>query len=196
MAEKFKFQKIKKIHCNEVAKIHYKELSDGILSLFGQSYLNHFYEQMTNERGWGYVVLKDKKVAGFIFSENKDINKLGLIRPSDMGMIIINLLLKPKFIINILFSAFISRFYDSADSGKNVSIISQFAVSKCYQSKGIGKLLLKLFENESRKRSFKTILTSTHNMNLRNFYISEKRIKKEIVIPNIGFKNFIISWEL
>jgi len=196
MAIEFAFQKIEKKHLFDLARIHYEELNTGILCLFGKSFLHKYYNQMTNRNGWGYVVISKNKVAGYIFSESIDLNKMALIALPDIVIFIKNLFLKPKMMINILFSMMVSKFYETTISGERVSIISQFAVSKVFQSQGYGKELIRLFEEESIRRGCNYISTSTHNFDLRNFYISTRNIKKEVVIPNIGYKNYIISWKI
>ena len=99
-------------------------------------------------------------------------------------------------IINILLSMMFSKFYGATITTDRVSIISQFAVSKVFQSQGYGKELIHRFEEEAIRRGCNYVSTSTHNFDLRNFYISTKDIKKEVVVPNIGYKNYIISWKL
>ena len=196
MAIEFNFQKIEKKHLIDVAKIHFEELDTGILCLFGKSFLNKYYNQMTKRNGWGYVVTRKDKVAGYIYSENTEFNKIALIALPDIMILAKNLFFKPKMIINILFSMVVSQFYKTTISGERLSIISQFAVSKVFQSQGYGKELIKLFEEEALRRGYNYVGTSTHNFDLRNFYISTRNIEKEVVIPNIGYKNYIISWKL
>ena len=151
---------------------------------------------MTKSNGWGYVVTRRDKVAGYIYSESKDLNKIALIALPDIMILIKNLFLKPKMIINILLSMMFSKFYGATITTDRVSIISQFAVSKVFQSQGYGKELIHRFEEEAIRRGCNYVSTSTHNFDLRNFYISTKDIKKEVVVPNIGYKNYIISWKL
>ena len=196
MAIELAFQKIEKKHLIDVARIHYEELNTGILSLLGKSFLYKYYKQMTKSNGWGYVVTRRDKVAGYIYSESKDLNKIALIALPDIMILIKNLFLKPKMIINILFSMMVSKFYGTTITTDRVSIISQFAVSKVFQSQGYGKELIHCFEEEAIRRGCNYVSTSTHNFGLRNFYISTRNIKKEVVIPNIGYKNYIISWKL
>ena len=196
MVIEFNFQKIEKKHLIDVARIHYEELNTGILSLLGKSFLYKYYNQMTKSNGWGYVVTRRDKVAGYIYSESKDLNKIALIALPDIMILIKNLFLKPKMIINILLSMMFSKFYGATITTDRVSIISQFAVSKVFQSQGYGKELIHRFEEEAIRRGCNYVSTSTHNFDLRNFYISTKDIKKEVVVPNIGYKNYIISWKL
>ena len=110
MAIEFAFSKIEKKHLFDIARIHYEELNTGILCLFGKSFLHKYYNQMTNRNGWGYVVISKNKVAGYIFSESIDLNKMALIALPDIVIFIKNLFLKPKMMINILFSMMVSNF--------------------------------------------------------------------------------------
>lgn len=196
MAIEFNFQKIEKKHLIDVAKIHFEELNTGILCLFGKSFLNKYYNQMTKRNGWGYVVTRKDKVVGYIYSESTEFNKITLIELPHIMIFVKNLFFKPKMIVNILFSIVVSKFYETTKTTERVSIISQFAISKVFQSQGYGKELIKLFEEEALRRGCNYVTTSTHNFDLRNFYISTRNIKKEVVIPNIGYKNYIISWKL
>ena len=96
MAIEFNFQKIEKKHLIDVAKIHFEELDTGILCLFGKSFLNKYYNQMTKRNGWGYVVTRKDKVAGYIYSESTEFNKIALIALPDIMILVKNLFLNQK----------------------------------------------------------------------------------------------------
>ncbi len=132
---------------SEIAKIHCQALSGDFLPSLGENFLKIFYETAIGKKDiYTYVVLDKGKIGGFILGtrDSKTFFKNAIFS----GFIKLMPILMIQVVKNpgLLKKVFESLFYPSKEIGPKAELVI-IAISKKYQSKGLGKKLISVLED-------------------------------------------------
>ena len=197
--EKIEFVIIEEKHIYQISNIHSTELEVSVLNLFGIKFLETMYLDLLRQGNWGFLAQINGEVIGFIFATQKEVSLIKYLSVVSIFNFFIKSLQNPKKLYSFMIA--FKKFYFAKVNHKiiptNIAIeLSHFAVKNNWKSAGIGKKLLKQFENKANLNGFNFILTRTHNMRLADYYIKYKNastIKK----ISLGFNQFLIlKWEI
>ena len=181
---------------NQVSELHFNELNDGFLVLFGKEFIQKMYSNLLKNDNWGFVCKKENEIIGFIFAKRNDVSKLGILNAKFLCLFIFNLITKPHHILNIIsfFKNKSKKFYEFTKL-VNAIELSAFVVKESYKSKGIGKNLEKHFSKKAAK-DFMYAYTVTHNKRLHNYYMKNKKIEKMLEVNMPCQSRFYSAWKL
>lgn len=176
--ENYKYFRLKKDDYKEVSKLHSEAFSNFFLSSLGPSFLNTYYSSVLRDKDSISVGVSNgnKEIIGFavgcVQSEgfHKKIIKRNIIK---FGLQFFRLIiLKPLAIIRLAKN--LKKESNKNDDGRYAELLS-ICISPKYKSKGLGKELIKNFENELIGKGCKllTLTTDFHNNDKTiNFYKS------------------------
>lgn len=188
---------LKKTDIDTISKIHSKELNEGFLVLFGEEFIKRMYKKMLENDDWGFVYKHNGKIIGYIFSSSGNVPKTNFLRIKDLLNFALNLIKKPKSILNLIYAVFKkSQRNEKFNTAIPIIDISAFAVSNDFKSKGIGKKLISAFTKKSLSEGYELISTTTHNEFLKDYYCKNKDIKHKASTSLFNFTSHYLVWAI
>lgn len=161
----------------QVADIHFKYLSLGVLHELGENFLQSFYKSLAkDENTFTLVAVSNSKIVGFATGATnlraipKDMI-LRLLLPAILAVI------KNPFLAVKLFQ---TLFYPSFKSNSKIGEIFSLAVIPSARGKGIGTDLIKACQIEFKKRGFSHFqLSVREKMQEANIFYQKLKLKKK-----------------
>jgi len=145
--------------CSKVAKIHFQEIKSGFLNQLGEKFLGYFYEAMVDSSNAFLAVAEDSgSIVGFV-SGSTNLNKFYKEFVKKYTLRSLFVFLKRIFNIGIFKKAFETMKYSRKK--EDLPELLSIAISREFQGRGIGQILLERFISEMKKRSinkFKVIV--------------------------------------
>lgn len=195
MLEKTKISTLKQSDIETIARIHNEQLGDGFSALLGKNFIKKMYKKMLEDGNWGYAYCVNDKIVGFIFSNSGATSIIGCIGLTEIPRAIIKFIKKPSLFIDLFFLVTKKLFKKSHLVEKDLIIdLSAFAVIDEFKSQGIGKKLISAFTDKACQEGYKFISTSTHNEELRDYYLNNKDIKHENHLRLFSFTRYYLIW--
>lgn len=153
---------LKKEHALEISKIHVVSLSDDFLPSLGVNFLETFYKGIIGKSGvYGFVDIGSGRIRGFIVgTKNMKIFFKQALKANFLKLFVylfIKLLKKPSLIKKILETFF----YPKKETGPKAELIV-VAVSKKWQSQGIGRELIKNLEEKFLQNKINNYKLTVH----------------------------------
>ena len=188
----FKFKTLNKIsndEINELCKLLKKNLPNDLIHLLGLHFTKKYLKTFLIKNAKFICVFNKKKIIGFIllkFQKEKIIKYLTI---NSFCNLLLNLLYNPFNFLRIILQ--IPKHQKNYDKSCE---IEYFVVSKKYQSKGIGKKLIKISEKIAKIKKLQKIYTKTYNEKLAKYYINKKKafLYKFFKISN--YKYYYFYW--
>ena len=197
--DKIKFTIIEEKHINYISNIHNTELGESVLNLFGIKFLEAMYLDLLKQGNWGFLAQINGEVIGFIFATQKEVSLIKYLSVVSIFNFFIKSLQNPKKLYSFMIA--FKKFYFAKVNHKivptnNTIELSHFAVKNNWKSAGIGKKLLKQFENKANLNGFNFIFTRTHNMRLADYYTKHKNASTIKKIPLGSSQFLILKWKI
>lgn len=168
----------------DVAEIHQKYLSDGLLANLGYNFLKEFYELLSREKSsFTFVATEKNKIIGFVTMAS-DLNKIKKKAIRKLWYVVLLRVLKnPNLITKVLGLPF----YPGFEKDTQIPEILSLAVTPENRGKGIGKALLFKSKGEFKKRGFKSFLLSVRsNMKEANAFYQKIGLTKVKIANFLG----------
>lgn len=180
----------------ELAAIHNLCFADGLLVLFGRSFLIRYYKKHL-DNNFGVVVFDlNNRVLGFAVATTKKSSPFSSVKFSSFFSLFLNLVKRPiKTTVSIIGYLFRDQSDDTEKYQKQIEL-SHFAVMPEFQSEGIGKQLIKKFELTCLGKNYSRITTRTHNDRLANFYKKEKMAKTISTRKEGQTVYYVLTWDI
>ncbi len=157
-------RKVKKEDIPAITSIHLDAFKGFFLTSLGESFLNRYYSfSLKTEESITFCAVDEKKnIIGFCFGTelSKGFHKR-LVKNNFTSFLLIGLRVlfsRPNALFRLLFN--MEKKASKNDTGDYTELLS-IAVSKNASKMGIGKTLLKAFENEAKSRKCERIVLTT-----------------------------------
>jgi len=194
-----KIVRIQKDHLDQIIEIFLAELSITPIALLGKKFLKKMF-QLLLKKNLGFVSISEEtqNVIGFIIMNKKKISLFRCITFESIIYLITKILIK-KIYLKAFFISFF-RLYLSRDNlwnkDKSTVELSHFAVREGYKSKGVGSELIRRLEEQAKLEGYNKVFTSTHNLDLAQFYKIKKKAEILSVIDIEIYKSHNIIWTI
>lgn len=171
--------------CTKVARLHIREIHDGLLPLFGERWLAQLYRGLARAPRSGVWVARDgASIAGFIAGcADLDSTYRWLLRHKGPSLVLYaaGALFKPavlKTIPSLCLYPFRKRRSESAPDGVARAELLAMAVSSEHQGKGIGRALVNALED------------ALQGWNVREYSVSTNReeVQSNAFYTHAGFQ--------
>jgi ribosomal protein S18 acetylase RimI-like enzyme len=165
-----------KLHCKDVAKIHFKSFPGFFLTSLGENFLYSFYKAVVKNKDSKCIGLfEHDNLIGFAIGSKtngsfyKKVFLQSFLQLATAAFI--PLMKQPKYILQLIFSL-LSLNKVNFES-KNYAILLSICVNPKHESKGYGKKLINEFEKIIFESSTTIILTTDadNNSHVNNFYL-------------------------
>ena len=186
------FRSLYKNEYRDVADLHIKAFSDFFLTSLGAGFLRVYYKASLKS---------NESLAICAIDENGDMQGfcIGCIlsKGYHMRLIMKNIFMFSYVAIRIIFSnpgslvrlfKNLNKHSDPADKGDYSELLS-IAVSPSYEGSGIGKNLIKNFEEEAKTRNCKRIALTTDYFNNEKVLSFYKKLGYEVFYEFISYPN-------
>lgn len=194
-----KIVRIQKNHLDQIIEIYLAELSISPLTLLGKKFIKKMF-QLLLKKNLGFVSISEEtqNVIGFIIMNKQKISLFGCITFESLIYFITKILIK-KIYLKAFFISFF-RLYLSRDNlwnkDKSTVELSHFAVRESYKSKGVGSELIRRLEEQAKLEGYIKVFTSTHNLDLVQYYKIKKKAEILSVIDIEIYKSHNIIWTI
>ena len=195
----YKIKNASSEHAKDIANIFLEELSISTLSLFGRKFIENMFKILIKEN-LGFVSISEKslKVIGFVIMTKKDISLFRCLTLDTIFVFLGKILFNYKYLKAFTISFF--KLYLQRSGLKNHDIsaveLSHIAVKQDYKSQGIGKELIKSFEDQAKRNGFQKVFTSTHNKRFAEYYKNNKNAEILSIIDLGIYKSYNIIWKI
>ena len=156
--KQIKFDVLKTKYAEEVASLHVRSVDKGFISLLGEKVVKYLYEGIiVSEHAFGFVVVKNSKVVGFISCTEsvgaiyKYILKKHFFR---LALAVLPKMFRLHNVKNAIETLLYPRRY--SDNSPSIEILS-VVVDEQMRMMGLGRRLIEQVLNESNKRGIKKI---------------------------------------
>lgn len=172
MIKDIELRALKNSDIKEVAELHYNSFKGFFLTSLGRPFLRAFYKAViSHEKSVNFGAFRDNELIGFaIGTENNSGFYKSILKTNSLKMMVValpNLISKPLNIKRLISSLFTSN----ASEYQNIPVLLSICVSQQQESKGVGKMLLEVFENELRGRTLKELILTTDTQD--NEYVNQ-----------------------
>jgi ribosomal protein S18 acetylase RimI-like enzyme len=175
------FAEIKPSEIPEIAKLHLRELQDGVLYLVGEASLNNMYVSLIKEKNYVLAAYLDKKLVGYVTLITSKPRMSKIINLSGWFNLLFKIICKPKLAYQIYETLLFDRASYKAvlaySNGNKVLELSHFSISSDFQSNGIGKKLIEIVVKMAKSYGYEYIYTTSHNQRLSNHYVKNMMAK-------------------
>lgn len=185
-----------------IIRIHMNSFPRGLMTFMGTKYLERTYMGLVRHSEIGLVCEDESYVVrGFVFSKppGPSFSRFNL----KLGISILFSLIKNFWTLMPLLLSRIHLFLMSYIQLKKVVYASDFlelayiAIDESLRSNGIGRELIKAFEQEANSILGYTLCsTRTHNERLTAFYIKNKKATVLFKIKNRNDYSCVLCWNL
>jgi len=178
--------KINKALIDDTARLHKENFTDEHnLHYFSKDLLKEYFHMFLEKEGiYFYGINNNRNLIAVLLGGNSKIlnevrnNFIKNYKKSILKELILNSLKNPKLIYKTLYERVILRFINYSDIKENINLdgnslnILSIVVDKNFRGKGIGKLLIKEFEDIAKKqnKSFITLSVRKSNKTAIQFY--------------------------
>ena len=141
-------------------------------STFSIELLNKYFRELTSHLKYNFVVVDDNRIIGYLIAGiNPDIPVKFFFKNNLLSIIIV-LIKNPSFLVEKLVESFSFFSKEKTNFHKNEISVYLIAVDTCIQNKGVGKSLLKYFEQKLiQNKVFRyTLAVRIGNYATINFY--------------------------
>ena len=192
-----KIVRIQKDHLEEIIEIYLAELSISPIALLGKKFIKKMF-QLLLKKNLGFVSISEEtqNIIGFVIMKKKETTLFRCITFESLINFITKILIKKVYLKAFFISFF--RLYLNRDNlwnnDKSTVELSHFAVREGYKSKGVGSELIRRLEEQAKLEGYNKVFTSTHNLDLAQFYKIKKKAEILSVIDIEIYKSHNIIW--
>lgn len=194
-----KFSKIEISDTELISEIHYEELGEGIVSLFGLGFINRMYLKLIGAGNWGFLAKDEGSIIGFIFATKVEVSLQKCLTFSSIIFFFLKIVRNPKkfLVFLVAFKEFflLKGKVKIKPTDKTIEL-SHIAVRTNHKGKGIGEKLIEMLEKKAKENGFLFIFTRTHNNRLSNYYVRNKNAKLVEIIPLGELNSNILKWKI
>lgn len=193
------FSEIEISDTKQIAEIHFEELGDGVISLFGYEFVKRLYINLLEAGNWGFLAKDKNDVVGFIIATRVEVKLQKCLTISSVAFFILESIRRPSKFYSFLiaFREFFLLKEKAQIKPTNTFIeLSHFAVRGHYKGGGIGRTLIQMLEERAREKGILSIFTRTHNKKLSEYYIRTKEAKILKSIPFKGHESIMLEWKI
>ena len=192
-----KIVRIQKDHLEEIIEIYLAELSISPIALLGKKFIKKIFKFLL-KKNLGFVSISEEtqNIIGFVIMKKKETTLFRCITFESLINFITKILIKKVYLKAFFISFF--RLYLNRDNlwnnDKSTVELSHFAVREGYKSKGVGSELIRRLEEQAKLEGYNKVFTSTHNLDLAQFYKIKKKAEILSVIDIEIYKSHNIIW--
>ena len=176
----------------KIYNIHLKSLPNDIIHHFGYELEKRYILELMKKKKCKIIVaLSNKQIVGFIILKFEKFSLNKIIDLKSVLIFFLNSIINPMLTLRLVY-----QLINKIKIPTQCCEIDYFAVSKGFNSIGIGKKLVKIAEKIAKKKKIKKIFTKTYNKKLAFYYIN----KKKAVLLNkyriLNYLYFCVYWNV
>lgn len=179
---------------SSIALIHERALEVGVLSNCGTGYLIRMYASIMNSTANRIFVAKySGKVVGFIVGTEEEVSPFRSFNLVALLTFLFNCIRKP-YLISATLTVLRKTNRDSLRFG--ALEISHFAIDDEFRKLGLGSKLISLVQSRARSRGLRSVITTTHNERLADFYKSRFNAKEVSRLSTSKIDYITLKWDV
>lgn len=193
------FKEIQKLDLKQIVEIHFDELGEGFLTMFGKEFVKQFYSSLLEAGNWGFLAKDKDIVVGFIFATKVEVPFHKCLTFFSITNFLLESVWQPAKLYSFLIAFkqfFIMKGKVKIKSTDTIIELSHFAVQGRHKGIGIGKKLIGMLEDKARETGFCNVFTRTHNKRLADHYVLTKKATILETISLRGSDSIILKWKV